>query len=164
MRVPFYWQMNEYPCGPASLQMVFQYFGKHVKQDDLAKTLQTSEDVGTRHGKLIEVATENGFYCYVNNNSTTAEIKYFLSSGLPVVVHFMEEHDNDPHYAVVVSYEKPYFIFNDPWSGREARMSEDRFVRRWHDEKNIHKRWIMVLSQEEFHLGKQYLPKTSDAK
>ena len=159
MRVPFYWQMNEYTCGPASLQMVFEYFGKHMKQEALAKVLKTNEEVGTTHEKLIQTATNNGFYCYVNNSSTISEIKYFLSRNFPVIVHFIEPEDNDPHYAVVVAYEKPYLIFNDPWSGREARMSEDRFVRYWHDEKNTHKRWVMVLSQEDLKLGKQYLPK-----
>ena len=157
MHVPFFHQINEYTCGPASLEMIFEYFGKHMTQEVLAKKLATNESIGTTHEKMIEVATKNGFYCYVNNHSTISEIRYFLSLNLPVIVHFMDP-EGDPHYAIIVSHKNSCLVFNDPWSGKETRLSDVDFTKRWHDEKNVYKRWIMTLSKQEFSLGKQYFP------
>ena len=75
--VPYYKQNNEYYCGPAVLQMVFNYFGYLKKQDVLADDANTNEEVGTTNQNMIKTATENGFYCYVNNNSTFFEVEHF---------------------------------------------------------------------------------------
>ena len=159
MNIPFYKQLTDYNCGPASLQMVFDYFNKHVRQKILQQSLHASGTGGTTHGALIRKATREGFYCYVNNNSTLFEIKHFLSMDLPVIVHFVEPSDNEGHYAVVAGYKKGILLFNDPWNGKGFPMPEKAFVRRWHDGDHISKRWIMVLTKENLHLGKQYLPK-----
>jgi ABC-type bacteriocin/lantibiotic exporter with double-glycine peptidase domain len=159
MNIPFHKQLNDYNCGPAAIQMVFDYFNNHIDQKILEKSLHTSRREGTTHGALIRKATREGFYCYVNNNSTLFEIKHFLSMGLPVVVNFVEPSNNEGHYAVVAGYKRKTLLFNDPWNGKGFPMLEKVFVRRWHGGDHISKRWIMVLAKENLRLGKQYLPK-----
>lgn len=158
MNIPFYKQINDYSCGPASLQMVLKYFGNYIPQDVLAMQLKTQKDDGTDHSDLIRVALENGLYCYVNRNSTLHEIIYFLSRDLPVIINFMEPSGNDAHYAVVIGFNKNNLILNDPWNGRQFQIDSDWFVEHWYDTENRAKQWIMVLSLEDFHLGKQFIP------
>ena len=159
MKIPFYKQITDYYCGPASMQMILEYFGNHMSQEMLAKQLKTQRDDGTDHSDLIRVATENGLYCYVNRESTFNEIIYFLSRDLPVIVNFMEPTDDDAHYAVVVGWGGNKLILNDPWNGKKFQIHEDWFLKHWYDAENHAKQWIMVLSPEDLCLGKQFLPK-----
>lgn len=160
LKIPFHYQNKDYTCGPASLQMVFSFFGKYEEQGKLAKMMHTTSENGTCHSQLIDAAREEGFYCYVNNNSTIDEVKHFVSEGLPVVVHYKEPSDEEGHYAVISGYGKEFITFNDPWNGKNFRISEDNFISRWHDCLNNHAstKWVLVISKEDFHLGKQYLP------
>lgn len=159
LKIPFYRQSNEFTCGPASLQMIFSFLGKFKKQDNLTRVLHTTK-TGTCHSSLIEEARGEDFFCYVNNNSTIHEIRHFINLGLPVVVNYNEPSTNDGHYAVVVGYDRNKIILNDPWNGKNFKMHENEFILRWHDCLNKHtcKKWIMVVSKKDFHLGKQYFP------
>ncbi len=68
--VPYHKQDNEYYCGPAVLQMVFNYFGYFKSQNLLADGAGTNEEIGTTNQNMIKTAVSHGFYCYVNNDST----------------------------------------------------------------------------------------------
>jgi len=161
LKVPFYKQDSDYTCGPTSLQMVFQFLGKFKSEATLAKEAQTDAEDGTTHAGMIDAARKGGFYCYANNESSVEEIKSFLKNGLPAIVHFNEPSSDTGHYSVIVGAEKGNFILNDPWNGRNFKIDENDFLKRWYgaEHKNIHKKWIMVLSKDDFNLGKQYLPK-----
>ena len=50
----------------------------------------TNHDVGTKHNAMIKTARKEGFYCYVNNDSSWEGIENFLAEGLPVIIHFAE--------------------------------------------------------------------------
>jgi len=160
LKIPFYRQSSEFTCGPASLQMIFSFLGKFKKQDNLIKILHTDPKTGTRHLELINIARREKFFCYVNNNSTIHEVRHFINLRLPVVVNYNEPSTNDGHYAVVVGYDRNKIILNDPWNGKNFKMRENEFILRWHDYLNKHtcKKWIMVVSKKDFHLGKQYFP------
>ena len=165
MNLPFHKQYNTYTCGPACLQMVFEYYGIKRSQHDLAKALKTEEN-GTEHDAMISVPTHAGLFCYVNNNSSVEEIEHFLSLGIPIIVHFIEPTDEEAHYAVIKRirtsflFKRKKIILNDPWNGEDFKLSRKEFEKRWHDEKNIYKNWILALSDKDFQLGKQYVPKS----
>src|SRR3989344_2417226 len=124
MNIPFYKQMTDYSCGPASLQMVFGYFGKYMNQQKLEDVLHTSPKDGTHHDALIQAATGNGLYCYINNESSLHEIKHFLLMDLPVLIHFIDPPSGEGHYAVVTGYKDGEVILNDPWNGKDFRLFE----------------------------------------
>ena len=162
MNIPYHKQITDYYCGPASLQMVLEYFGIHTSQQKLAEHLNTTPDNGTDHSDLIRVAREHGFYCYVNQESTLEEVRHFLAQKLPVIVNFMEPKDNDPHYAVVIDQQDENIILHDPWNGKEFALLDKWFLDHWYDVENNAKQWIMVLSQNDFGLGKQFIPIRND--
>lgn len=159
LQITFFQQDTDYTCGPTALQMAFNYFGLIKSEDDLAHILKTSSNHGTFHKKMIDTARQNGFYCYVNNNSTIHEINHYLKLGLPVIVHFTETSENDTHYSIVYGVTTNSVLLNDPWNGK-IHLSRKNFMNRWHGcVKNVcNEGWMMVISKDNFNLGRQYLP------
>lgn len=159
LRVPFFGQQKEYTCGPASLGMVFGFFGLRTSETSLARLAKTTRE-GTSHLHLIDAARKKGFYCFVHEAATVNQIKHFVDIGEPVIVNYVEPSTEEGHYAVIVGYTKHSLIFNDPWNGKRFKMSVKEFIRRWHDchEGHKYRRWILVLSKNKFELGKQYYP------
>ena len=163
--VPFHRQKTAYTCGPASLRMAFEYFGECASEEELARLLLTDSEIGTRHNKLIDIAVKRGFYCYVNNESTIFEIQHFISRDLPVIVHFLQnDEDNEGHYALVVGVDDEHLVFNDPWSGNHLELRGSDFLPLWQDPQGIYKQWLMVVSRDDLKVGRQFLPKDAKLK
>ena len=162
--VPFFWQDTKYTCGPASLQMVLSFLGDFKSEFSLAKAVHVSKESGTKHSSMIEVACREGFFCYVNSQSTVNEIKHFLALGFPVILDYTEPSSDEGHYAVVVAIARGGFLMkekvylNDPWHGANYSLALDELLPRWHDPLTKSHGWMMVLSKEDFNIGKQYLP------
>jgi len=159
IKVPFHKQKTIYNCGPAALQIIFNYFGISITQTELEKKLETDPTNGTSHQKIIEVAREYGLFCYVNNDSSLKEVYYFLQQRLPAIVNFIEPSNDESHYAVIIGINKQSVLLNDPWNGKNFKIKKKEFDKRWHNEEGTNKRWIIVFAKEDFALGKQYLPK-----
>lgn len=159
LKIPFYSQKTSFSCGPASLQMIFSYFKKPTTQKSLMRKAHTTHE-GTIHQNIINVALKEKFYCYVNNNSTIHEIKHFVDSGYPVIINYTEPSSEEGHYSIVRGYDKKGIVMNDPWNGKDFRLTEKEFLSRWHDHHKHHqyKKWMMVISKTDLQLGKQYLP------
>ena len=158
INVPFYRQDTDYTCGPTSLQMVFSFFGSFKSEAELTKNLLANSEVGTKHQHMIDVATRNGFFCYVNNASTFSELKVFLNKGLPIIVDFTEPTGGEPHYAVITGISRRRVILNDPANGEDFELSEKDFLSHWRDSSTRSERWMMVISKEDLELGRQYRP------
>jgi len=65
IKVPYFKQKKNHTCGPASIKMIFKFFGLHAKEAELAKAMKTKKD-GTEHWQLIGIARKKGFYCYIH--------------------------------------------------------------------------------------------------
>jgi predicted double-glycine peptidase len=159
MKIPFFKQDVNYSCGPAVIQMVLKFYGKFFSEEELMKRLKTNKNIGTRHEDMIDVTTKEGFYVYSNNGSSFQEIDLFLKEKKPIVVNFIEPNDNEGHYSVVVGLNDEDIILNDPWNGPNFKMKKTDFEKRWFSEDGRNNKWIMVVSDKDFALGKQYLPK-----
>jgi len=157
IKLPFFKQDTEYSCGPAAMQMVFRFYGKVFSEQKLIEKLKTDEDIGTNHKAMVDFACSEGFYVYVNNESTLEEVASFVERNIPVIIHFIEPCDDDEHYSVIVGINKDHVTLHDPWNGKEFEIGKKEFEQRWHSKDC--KKWILVMSTEDLHLGKQYLPK-----
>lgn len=164
--LPYARQKTGYMCGPASLQMVMKFFGTNKSQKDILKSTGLSErklkDAGMNNGALIKAGQKAGFYVYVNENSSLAEIKYFIDLGLPPIVNYREPSQNDGHFAVVAGFSLAdrALILHDPWNGKNFSIAERSFVVRWKGKYQGHNKWLMVLNKQPFELGKQFFPRT----
>ncbi|MDP3996537.1 MAG: cysteine peptidase family C39 domain-containing protein, partial [bacterium] len=66
--------------------------------------------------------------------------------------------NDEGHYAVVVGLSDDYLFLNDPWNGKKFEISREEFLKRWKDSDGTHKNWLMVISENDLKLGKQFLP------
>jgi len=159
INLKFFKQKEEYTCGPAALRMVFDFFDKKFSEERLKKDLKPNKKIGTKHQALIKEARKKGFYCFVHDNSSMSNLKYFIEKGFPVIVHYIEPSDNLGHYAVVVGFNKKKIILNDPYNGKNFKIKIKEFEKRWRPEEKIsQKRWMMIISKNRFNLGRQYAP------
>lgn len=153
IQVPYFKQKRIHTCGPASMKMVFRFFGLHTKESELAKMMKTEKE-GTKYKALIGIARKKGFYCYVHEKASLNQVRHFIDIGLPVIVNYTEPDTEEGHYAVVVGYDKDRVVIHDPWNGQRFRLKFREFERRWADKNH----WVLVLSKREFNIGKQYGP------
>ena len=164
IEVPYYKQDTSYTCAAAALQMAFSFLGRKKSQSRLAKKLKASKKDGVKNSNLVKTALEEGFYAYVNEDAHPAEIEYWLSRELPVMINYIEPSNNEGHFALITGRKNNFFIlnssfiFNDPWNGQDFSIDRNEFVSRWRGEDGKH-RWLLVLSKEDLSVGRQFLPK-----
>ncbi len=161
-------QTFDFDCGAKALQLVMEYYGVEVREDDLMRELGTSKD-GTNYVNMIAMAERNGFEVFASSGVSLEQLKQFIDQGYPVIVivqawadRYMTLEDwkssfNNGHYAVVIGIQDHIIIFEDPSSIHRTWMSEEEFLARWHDlDLNTHEmvdHFAMVLT------GKQPAPK-----
>lgn len=158
LSVPYFRQDTNYSCGPATIQMICAFYGYRESERDLMRLAKTTT-TGTSHGNLISATLKFGLYVYLNTDTTLQEIKYFLDSGIPVVVNYTEPSTEDGHYAVAVGYSAKHLILHDPWNGPHFHLPWREFERRWYDH-GVHKshHWLLAVSDKPFAVGRQYAP------
>jgi hypothetical protein len=144
--VPLYQQIDAKGCGPAALQMIFDYYGEFVDQKeiynaaraggtplpDMARAAQFSDlstTVGERWPEYIVTgytARPVGYaaFYYASDVEWMSQLQGVVAQGYPVAVlqNFYPDSE-DPHYRVVVGYDqlREVFIVNDGWS-REFKV------------------------------------------
>lgn len=128
-------------CGPASLKMVFDYYGVVKTEKELAQMCPTTKELGT-DDKGIKKAAENlGFVVEIKNNSTLEDLQTWLDKKVPVIVDWftrgrMDDNDSkiaDGHYSVVVGLDKKYIYLQDPEIGKIRKMTRSDFMKVWFD-------------------------------
>lgn len=127
-QVPVYRQASM-ECGPATLRMVLNYYGKRLSEEDVRKV---------RRGKLTSVyAMESypkgiGFGVYRFHDPGKEKMKLFLSRGYPLIALGVtppgwtagQSYTGEGHYIVVVGYDESRRIFQviDPSIGRTLEI------------------------------------------
>ncbi|UCB53298.1 MAG: C39 family peptidase [Candidatus Zixiibacteriota bacterium] len=144
MEVPFYFQDSSYYCGEASLEMVFDYWGPDINQDDIGFVADVMPGLGTNrtnvirasHFSWISTAILNpalhGYnerslgYCGIYQSwnrishfvTRYEDLKTLISSDYPVLVlTWYSASHSAGHYRVVKGYDEnlDVFIVHDPW-------------------------------------------------
>jgi predicted double-glycine peptidase len=164
-------QTFDFDCGAKALQLVMEYYGVEVREDELMKELNTGKE-GTNYANMVSVAKRNGFEVFASNGVSFDQLKQFIDQGYPVIVivqawadRYMTLEDwkssfDCGHYAVVIGHQDNIIIFEDPASIRRTWMTEEEFLARWHDiDLNTHEKvehFAMVL------MGKQPAMRTPE--
>jgi hypothetical protein len=144
IEVPFYYQDSSWYCGEAALEMVFDYWGPHISQDDIGDVANELPSSGTNYDDLrrashfshISTAIQNpslqGYnereLGYSSNSQKWSfgshywdryeDLKNLISNDYPILVltYYSEAHLSG-HYRVVKGYDDSLdvFIVHDPW-------------------------------------------------
>jgi hypothetical protein len=138
--VPFDYQEKDYYCGPAALQMVFNYYGENISQSEIACVARsigdpqdtTYTDELTRAGQFSNLSTSMGNeldsnitgyslrqlgYAAFEGFSDLTTLKNFLDQGKPLILlmWYSSAHMYG-HYRVATGYNDTCVFLNDPWN------------------------------------------------
>jgi len=131
--VPIYHQPYM-DCGPTSLRMVLNFYGKNLSQEEVGKArrgrLTSSSDMESYPRSL-------GFEVYSFYDSKKEEMRYFLAQGYPLIAIGVVPPDwskgtrysGEGHYVVLVGYDnsKNMFRVHDPNGGKRLEIPYDIF-------------------------------------
>ncbi len=146
LKIPYYKQETPDDCGPASLQMVFEFLGKKISQKELAQRLGTGATVWASNERMEEIAREEGLSTFMQTSGTIEGLRKFLDKGIPVIVNFIEP-EGDGHFAPVLGVTEKEIIFNDPWHGEKYTLSLEYFVQNWRSFEGNREKWLLAISQ-----------------
>lgn len=158
LSVPFYYQDTGYYCGPASLEMVFNFCGPDIPQFEIADAANTNQ-YGTTCYDMVRAAhfsnlstsvgselpwnitgysaRKLGYAAFQRQGMSLEELKSLIVAGYPIIVcmQYSREWTNG-HFRVVVGYNETHVTVNDPWFyspywGPNVNMSSSEFLYLW---------------------------------
>jgi len=149
LRVPFYWQINNYACGPAVLQMLLKFYGISRSQKNLMKLAKTNKRVGTTRRNLVLAFKKFDLNTTVVFPSELKTIQEYLKKKMPVIVSYLELDSDQEHFSVIIGMTKKDLVFQDPWLGEKYQIDRKNFLLRWHNSSRSKKYrgWLLVVSQ-----------------
>jgi len=134
-------QTYGFDCGAKALQTVLVYFGIEVREDEVMKFANTSED-GTPVRGIVETAKRYGLTPDMRQ-MTIYDVKQYLDKETPVILvlqAWTEERVvnweldwEDGHYVVAVGYTDDRVLFVDPSSFERTYLLYNELESRWHD-------------------------------
>ncbi len=138
---PFQETLSKSCCGPATLKIVFGYYGIDKSEEDLAKASGWDKDLGIDDKAIKNVAEELGFKVKIKNNSTLKDIENWLKKGVPVIVDWFtrgrSDYSNaavpDGHYSVVAGLDNNFIYLQDPEIGKIRKLAKEDFLSVWFD-------------------------------
>lgn len=154
-------QRKNFTCGPASLRIIFFFYGRRVSEQELVEKAGIGKD-GTSEYQLRKLSHEYGFSFYGRANGHLREVSRYLERGIPILICYQDwglPNGNNGHYAVLTSIDKDWVKIADPANhngtpvARSKRMHKDIFLKRWFEvevddntgEKETIRRWFAVI-------------------
>lgn len=144
--VPYHRQITGYHCGPAALEMVFDFYGPDVSQHEIADAARTAPD-GTYTDEMIRAAhfsnlstfpvgghpkdvtgytvRQSGYAAFQYSDMTIDQLKSLIADGYPIIVL------TTWHYRVAVGYSSNRVTFQDSYYGENLSMTYEAFDLDW---------------------------------
>ena len=143
---PFQETLHGGYCGPASLKMVFEYWGINKSEEEVAVVSNRDPDLGTDDMSLKKAAEFYGLKVEIENNASFGSIQKWLDRRVPVIVNwftrgrsdYSDQEVPDGHYSVVVGLDNTHIYLQDPEIGGLRKLERDDFMRVWFDFKPAH--------------------------
>jgi len=136
--VPFHYQGENYYCGPASLEMVFDFYGDDVSQLEIADVARTfpyvtytdelrraahfsnlSTSFGEEMpGKISGYSIRKlGYAAFERKVVSIDELKTLINNDYPIVVlMWYDSRRTSGHYRVVIGHSETHITLHDPWN------------------------------------------------
>ncbi len=138
---PFQETLHQSMCGPASLKMVFDYYGIEKSEAELAKLVAMTDKLGIDDQEIKRVAESLGFKVEIKNESSFEDIQKWLDEKVPVIVNWFtrgradyeDSEVADGHYSVVVGLDNEFIYLQDPEIGKLRKIEKNDFMKVWFD-------------------------------
>lgn len=159
--VPYHSQDTSYYCGPASLEMIFDFYGKDISQFDIANVARANPAYGAYTDDLVRAAHFSklstsvgkdmpgnitgyqgrpyGYGAFEGHLANVQSLINLINMGYPILVlqWFSTSHDYG-HFRVVIGYVKnggkiTQIITDDPWqsNGPHFYINYNTFIDLW---------------------------------
>lgn len=140
--VPKVKQLKNY-CGPASLSMVFAYYGLKLSQEEIAEEIteiwphyvkKPIMESGLHTTHLTGYAREKGFSARRYKQCSLDRLINYLKKEVPTIALIDDFTDRDiGHFIVVKGYDldKKLLYLNDPYDQRRTKASFKFFKKLW---------------------------------
>lgn len=153
--VPHHYQTKSYYCGPASLEMVFDFYSPDIPQLEIADVARTSyvyagtfTDDMRRAAHFSNLSTsvgvempgsvtgysarKLGYASFEHWGFSLEELKSLIDAGYPIIVlTWFTKAKIYGHYRVVVGYNETHVTLHDPWFGPMRNMTTSEFLDFW---------------------------------
>ena len=128
-------------CGPATLKILFGYYGIDKTEKELAKMAGWNKVLGIDDMGIKKAAEKLGFKVKIKNNSSYKDIQEWLDKGVPVIVNWFtrgrndypESETADGHYSLAVGLDDKFIYLQDPEIGKVRKIKRYDFMRVWFD-------------------------------
>lgn len=138
---PFQETLGKSMCGPASLKMIFDYYGFDKTEEEIAKMCDWNEKLGVSDKGIKKASEALGLKVEIKNESSFKDIKDYLDKKVPVIVNWFtrgridygESEVPDGHYSVVVDLDDEFIYLQDPEIGKLRKIKRDNFMKAWFD-------------------------------
>jgi len=128
-------------CGPATLKILFGYYGIDKTEKELAKMAGWNKVLGIDDMGIKKAAEKLGFKVKIKNNSSYKDIQKWLDKGVPVIVNWFtrgrndypESETADGHYSLAVGLDDKFIYLQDPEIGKVRKIKRYDFMRVWFD-------------------------------
>ncbi len=138
---PFQETLHADMCGPASLKIVFDYYGLEKSEQELARLVGVVNGIGTDDNDIVLAAETLGFKTFIKNESDFSDIEMWLAKGVPVIVNWFTRGRTeyplfeiaDGHYSVVVGLDDEKIYLQDPEIGGLREIERNDFMKVWFD-------------------------------
>jgi hypothetical protein len=146
LQVPYHSQTTGYYCGPAALEMVFDYYGPDIPQAEIADAARTAPD-GTYTTDMVRAAHFSNLSTSVGNEMPSSiqgytarklgyaaleysgmsmdQLKFSIALCYPIIVL------TTWHFRVAVGYSDTHITFQDSAYGRMYNMTYAAFDDDW---------------------------------
>jgi predicted double-glycine peptidase len=146
--VPYYNQEQGYWCGPATLQMVFEFWGVKISQSAIASRVYNQTDNSTNINAMKDYASDVGFNCTAEVGSIN-KLREFIQKGIPVIVlQQISLNDARGHYRIVVGYDEKKEVFTtfDSQQYENYNITYSQFVDLWQNGTTFSaKNWTLAI-------------------
>ena len=131
--VPIYRQGFE-ECGPTSLQMVMNFYGKNLTKEAISEWILRTK--GTTYTEMEFFARKEKFEVHSFYDSTKEKMKYLMAQGYPLIALGVRppnwpagRYTGSGHYIVVVGYDDrdKLFSVHDPATGGKYKIPYEVF-------------------------------------
>jgi hypothetical protein len=138
---PFQETLHRGYCGPATLKIVFSYYGLEKTEQELAQLCGIDKNLGTDDKTVKRAAEQLGFKVEIKNFADYGDIQDWLEKGVPVIVDWFtrgrSDYDDsevaDGHYSVVMGLDEENIYLQDPEIGGVRTITRDDFMKVWFD-------------------------------
>lgn len=143
--VPYHRQANSYYCGPAALEMLFDFCGPDVSQHEIADAARTAPDgtytcdmlrashfsnlstsVGRVPGSVTGYTNRGlGYAAFEYWGMTIDQLKSLIAAGYPIVIL------TTWHFRVAVGYSNTRIVFQDSYYGENLTLTYQELDSTW---------------------------------